>query len=195
MSLPDVLERIINNSHKLSLLTLPAECKADAELVLKALESRRGGAAGPSPSSSDSSSSETQSSGTDASSSSTSSSSSEGVQREGSSSSSQSTQRGSSGFSRTMALRRLHWQNSLVGEIMYAVNLYKVRFCCDVCFDERAWKQKAGTALLLLSTHDKGGQAALLMEHSKPHKNEQADTDCAPTRQITDLSINRCYSL
>ncbi|GFR44223.1 hypothetical protein Agub_g5412 [Astrephomene gubernaculifera] len=37
--------------------------------------------------------------------------------------------RGSSGrqvgFSRTMALRRLHWRNSALGELMYAVNLYK----------------------------------------------------------------------
>ena len=35
------------------------------------------------------------------------------------------------GFSRTMALRRLHWCNSLLAEVMYLVNVYKVR--------ERAW--------------------------------------------------------
>jgi hypothetical protein len=33
-----------------------------------------------------------------------------------------------------MALRRLHWQNSLLGEVMYAVNLYKVsKLCCRCC--------------------------------------------------------------
>lgn len=31
------------------------------------------------------------------------------------------------GFSRAMALRRLHWRNSPLAELLYAVNLYKVR--------------------------------------------------------------------
>lgn len=31
------------------------------------------------------------------------------------------------GFSRAMALRRLHWRNSLLGELLYAVNVAKVR--------------------------------------------------------------------
>jgi hypothetical protein len=30
------------------------------------------------------------------------------------------------GFSRAMALRRLHWRNSLLGELLYAVNVAKV---------------------------------------------------------------------
>lgn len=39
--------------------------------------------------------------------------------------------RGSGGsvntFSRAMALRRLHWKNSLLGELLYLVNVSKVR--------------------------------------------------------------------
>jgi hypothetical protein len=31
------------------------------------------------------------------------------------------------GFSRAMALRRLHWRNSPLAEALYALNLYKVR--------------------------------------------------------------------
>jgi hypothetical protein len=31
------------------------------------------------------------------------------------------------GFSKAMALRRLHWRNSLLGELLYAVNVAKVR--------------------------------------------------------------------
>jgi hypothetical protein len=30
-------------------------------------------------------------------------------------------------FSRTMAFRRLHWKNSLLGEVLYYVNISKVR--------------------------------------------------------------------
>ncbi len=33
-------------------------------------------------------------------------------------------------FSKTMALRRLHWRNSPLGEALYALNLYKVGNVC-----------------------------------------------------------------
>lgn len=32
-------------------------------------------------------------------------------------------------FSKTMALRRLHWKNSLLAELLYAVNVFKVCVC------------------------------------------------------------------
>lgn len=33
-------------------------------------------------------------------------------------------------FSRTMALRRLHWKNTLLAEFLYLINVYKVCTCC-----------------------------------------------------------------
>lgn len=40
---------------------------------------------------------------------------------------SRATSGGVTGFSRAMALRRLHWKNSLLGELLYLVNVSKVR--------------------------------------------------------------------
>jgi hypothetical protein len=37
-------------------------------------------------------------------------------------------------FSTAMALRRLHWKNSLLGEVLYLVNVFKVRPLCPVIF-------------------------------------------------------------
>lgn len=41
---------------------------------------------------------------------------------------------GSSGavttFSKTMALRRLHWKNSVLAELLYTVNIFKVGRAC-----------------------------------------------------------------
>ena len=37
-------------------------------------------------------------------------------------------------FSRTMALRRLHLKNSVLGELLYAVNIYKVRCAAIICY-------------------------------------------------------------
>ncbi len=37
------------------------------------------------------------------------------------------------GFSKTMALRRLHWKNTLLAEVLYLVNVYKVRVS-ELCY-------------------------------------------------------------
>jgi hypothetical protein len=34
------------------------------------------------------------------------------------------------GFSKAMALRRLHWRNSLLGELLYTINVAKVGLVC-----------------------------------------------------------------
>jgi len=120
------------------------QCKVDAALATQGLQRKAQEAASSGPSSSRNASNED---GRRRSSNSSSSSSSNndggsrpgesdearsnGSQGTGSSgSSSDSSSQGisslpSPGFSKTMALRRLHWQNSLLGEIMYMVNLFK----------------------------------------------------------------------
>lgn len=51
---------------------------------------------------------------------------------------SRATSGGVTGFSRAMALRRLHWKNSLLGELLYLVNVSKVRGVVRGGWGERA---------------------------------------------------------
>ncbi|KAF5841144.1 hypothetical protein DUNSADRAFT_14147 [Dunaliella salina] len=124
------------------------QCKVDAALAAQGLQRKAQSTSPSGPSSSRSVSNADMSRGSSSSSNTSSSSSSSSIsgsdsragesseasssdsQGNGSSSSSSSSSQGlsswpSPGFSKTMALRRLHWQNSLLGEVMYMVNLYK----------------------------------------------------------------------
>eukprot|EP00882_Tetradesmus_deserticola_P030454 GHRQ01034203.1.p3 GENE.GHRQ01034203.1~~GHRQ01034203.1.p3 ORF type:complete len:130 (+),score=39.84 GHRQ01034203.1:250-639(+) len=75
------------------------------------------------------------------------------------------------GCSRAMALRRLHWRNSLLGELLYMVNVAKVPTDVDDCnaLDSRMHRAWSMMCMRGAACCVGGVQHAVLLVCSMPH--------------------------